>query len=67
MGYHMIVVKEPSCKSTDVTSIVTSIVDGSKNVTDVGTELSFVLPSNSTGSFPALFDILEGTYMYMYV
>ena len=62
MGYHMVVVKDPSCKSADVTSIVTSIVRGSKNITDVGTELSYVLPSNSTHSFPQLFETLEGIY-----
>ena len=56
----MIVVKTPSCQSSDVTSIITSLVQGSKNITDVGTELSYVLPSNSTHSFPQLFDTLEG-------
>ena len=55
----MVVVKEPSCVSAQVTSLVTSIVRGSKNVTDVGTELSYVLPSNSSQSFPQLFDALE--------
>ena len=57
----MVVVKEPSCVSDSVVSIVTSLVQGSKKITDVGTELSFVLPSNSTHSFPQLFDTLEGT------
>ena len=58
----MVVVKEPSCNSGDVTNIVTSLVPGSKNITDVGTELSYVLPSNSTHSFPQLFDSLEGGF-----
>ena len=58
----MVVVKEPSCNSGDVTKIVTSLVPGSKNITDVGTELSYVLPSNSTHSFPQLFDSLEGGF-----
>ena len=60
MGYHMVVVKEPSCESAKVNSIVMSLVRDSKNITDVGTELSYVLPSNSAHSFPELFDTLEG-------
>ena len=31
-------------------------------VTDVGAELSFVLPSEAAPYFPALFDTLEGVY-----
>ena len=62
VGYHMVVVKEPSCNSASVNSLVRSLVQGSKNITDVGTELSFVLPSNSSSSFPQLFDTLEGRY-----
>ena len=60
VGYRMIVVKDPSCVSSQVTSLVTSLVDGSKNITDIGTELAYVLPSGSSGSFPQLFDTLDG-------
>ena len=68
----MVVVKEPSCDSAKVNGIVTSLVPGGKNITDVGTELSFILPSNSSEHFPQLFDKLEGKsappiYMYMHV
>ena len=59
----MVVVKKPSCVSAQVTSLITSIVRGSKNVTDVGTELSYILPSNSSQSFPQLFDTLEGEHV----
>ena len=55
----MVVVKEPSCNSAKVNSIVTSLVPGGRNVTDVGTELSYVLPSSDTHNFPTLFDALE--------
>ena len=64
VGYRMIVVKDPSCVSSQVTSLVTSLVDGSKNVTDIGTELAYVLPSGSSGSFPQLFDTLDGWWQH---
>ena len=60
----MVVVKEPSCNSAEVNGIVTSLVPGGKNVTDVGTELSFILPSNSSAHFPQLFERLEGSSIY---
>lgn len=60
VGYRLIVVKDPSCVSSQVTGLVTSLVKGSKNVTDIGTELSYVLPSGSSHSFPQLFDSLDG-------
>ena len=57
----MVIVKEPSCVSSKVTDIVTSLVQGGKNVTDVGAEVSYVLPLKSSQSFPRLFDTLEGS------
>ena len=36
-----------------------SFVPEAEQVTDVGAELSFILPSSSTPSFPNLFDRLE--------
>ena len=62
MGYHMVVVKEPSCDTAQVTGLVTSLVPGGKNITDVGAELSYVLPSNETENFPQLFETLECEY-----
>ena len=56
----MVIVKEPSCDSAKVTDTVTSLVRGGKNVTDVGAELSYMLPLQSSQSFPTLFDTLEG-------
>ena len=62
VGYHMTLVKEQQCDSAQVTDMVLSIVRGAEQVTDVGAELSFVLPSNSTPQFPDLFKTLEGTF-----
>ena len=42
-----------------VCDLVLGKVPGSQVVTDVGAELSFILPSTATHHFPALFDSLE--------
>ena len=52
-------VKEPGCDSKIVTNLVTSTVERAEQVTDVGAELSFILPSSSVSQFPDLFDILD--------
>ena len=54
-----------------VCDLVLGKVPGSQVVTDVGAELSFILPSTATHHFPPLFDTLEGgttvsSYMYTY-
>ena len=43
-----------------VCDLVLGKVPGSQVVTDVGAELSFILPSTATHHFPSLFDTLEG-------
>ena len=55
----MTLVKEPKCDSAQVTHIVQSVVNEAEQVTDVGAELSFVLPSSATAHFPELFDTLQ--------
>ena len=52
-------VKEAECDSMAVTNLVTGTVAGAEQVTDVGAELSFILPSSSINQFPDLFDILD--------
>ncbi len=61
VGYHMVVVKGSECDSAKVSQLVKSHVPGAQQVTDVGAELSFVLPSTSSAEFPGLFDAIEGT------
>lgn len=58
----MTVVKEPTCISSQVEELVCSFVPAAKQVTDVGAELSFILPSAATAKFPELFDSLDGMY-----
>ena len=61
IGYHMTMVKEPHCDSEAITDLVERMVTGAKQETDVGAELSFILPSQSSHQFPQLFDTLDGT------
>ena len=59
VGYHMTMVKSSKCDSGLVTGLVKDTVSGAEQVTDVGAELSFLLPSQSAQQFPDLFDILD--------
>ena len=43
-----------------MSDLVLDKVPGSQVATDVGAELSFILPSSATHHFPPLFDTLEG-------
>ena len=55
----MTVVKKNSCDSSKIEKLMKSLVPKAKQVTDVGAELSYILPSSATPSFPKLFDRLE--------
>ena len=59
VGYHLTLVKEASCDSSRVERLFKSFIIDAKKVTDIGAELSFILPSSSTPLFPNLFDRLE--------
>ena len=56
----MTIVKKAGCDSPAVADLVQQVVTGSKQVTDVGAELSFVLPSSSVERFSPLFSYLDG-------
>ena len=56
----MTMVKEASCDSHQVTDLVLRSVDGAQQTTDVGAELTFILPSAYTHQFPAMFEQLDG-------
>ena len=56
----MTVVKEASCDSHQVAELVLRSVEGAQWTTDVGAELSFILPSACTNQFPTMFEQLEG-------
>ena len=66
VGYHMTIVKEPSCVSSEVERLVKSFVPSAEMVTNVGAELSFILPSCAVTQFPLLFDEMECEFFLMY-
>ena len=59
VGYHLTIVKDDSCDPSQVERAVKSVVSDAEKSTDVGAELSYILPSSATGSFPQLFEKLE--------
>lgn len=59
MGYHLTVAKNRSCDSARVEQLVKSFIPEAEQVTDIGAELSFILPASSAPSFPTLFSRLD--------
>lgn len=55
----MTIVKGEFCDPSRVENAVKSVVPGAEQATDVGAELSYILPSSFIPSFPELFDTLE--------
>ena len=60
VGYHLTVVKDEKCDSDAVSELVKGTIPGSEVGTDVGAELSFILPAQSSHLFPGLFDTFNG-------
>ncbi|XP_072125690.1 phospholipid-transporting ATPase ABCA3 [Mobula birostris] len=58
-GYRMVIVKEPHCNTVNISRLVQSFVPGATQLTNVGAELSFLLPNEYTVRFEALFSELE--------
>lgn len=55
----MILVKEPKCNVEQVSATVKKYVKNAEQESNIGAELSFRLPHDSTATFPALFDDLD--------
>ncbi|XP_036605129.1 ATP-binding cassette sub-family A member 3-like [Trichosurus vulpecula] len=58
-GYHMIIVKELHCDAEEIRQIVLQYVPNATLNSDLGAELSFILPKESTNRFEVLFTELE--------
>lgn len=58
-GYHMTVVKDPSCDVMRVTEVIQSYVPLAEMENNVGAELSYILPHESSGKFEEMFSDLE--------
>ncbi|CAG0896162.1 unnamed protein product [Darwinula stevensoni] len=58
-GYHMVAVKEPWCDVSRVTEVIQRHVPDGSLDQNVGAELTFLLPDNSSPRFPSMFTELE--------
>ena len=59
MGYHLTLVKRESCDEDAISNLVKSHVPKAEIISAVGTEIQFVLTSESSQNFEALFSELE--------
>ncbi|ESO83918.1 hypothetical protein LOTGIDRAFT_229502 [Lottia gigantea] len=58
-GYHMVVVKQAKCNVSKLTEVVKRFVPTATIESNVGAELSYILPQESSSSFEALFTELQ--------
>uniref|UniRef100_E9PWH4 ATP-binding cassette, sub-family A member 15 n=1 Tax=Mus musculus TaxID=10090 RepID=E9PWH4_MOUSE len=59
VGSHLVMVKEPYCDIAEISKLIHSYVPTATLETNVGNELSFILPKEYTHRFEALFTALE--------
>ncbi|KAG7392080.1 hypothetical protein PHYPSEUDO_002304 [Phytophthora pseudosyringae] len=68
-GYNFTLVKssDPTapCKETQLQSLITNRVPAAKVLSNVGAEIAFQLPLDSTASFPQLFEELDEKLRYL--
>ena len=60
VGYHLTMEKGEQCESKSVTKYLKEKIPTVKLNSDVGRELSYLLPKNEIGKFPNLFKYMEG-------
>ncbi|XP_070561206.1 phospholipid-transporting ATPase ABCA3-like isoform X2 [Ptychodera flava] len=61
VGYHMTLVKTPECKKESLDKLIKNEVPDAECTSDVGRELSYTLPKESTAKFKDMFQTLEGS------
>ncbi|XP_022091487.1 ATP-binding cassette sub-family A member 3-like [Acanthaster planci] len=59
VGYHMVMVKSPQCDVAKVSNLIHSYIPSAALESDVGAELSFILPNEASDKFEGLFTELE--------
>jgi len=59
VGYHLYIVKNPSCVAENISQAIKVHVPEVQLESNVGAELSFVLPKTQSANFEALFTDLE--------
>ena len=65
VGYRLTLVKAADCKVVETSSLVYNHVQNAKLVSDVGAELAFILPSQSSSGFERLFTELESKLLHV--
>eukprot|EP00042_Codosiga_hollandica_P058831 m.893246 g.893246 ORF g.893246 m.893246 type:complete len:1835 (+) comp59976_c0_seq1:204-5708(+) len=58
-GYHLTLVKTASTRSAEITKTIKSFVPDASCVSDVGTELAYILPTEDLPAFPSLFQYFD--------
>ncbi|XP_070193926.1 phospholipid-transporting ATPase ABCA3-like [Littorina saxatilis] len=61
-GYHLVMVKGPQCDVAKVTEVVQREVTGAQLESEVGAELSYLLPKGEVGKFAQLFGVVESQF-----
>jgi len=59
VGYHLYIVKNPSCQADNILEAIKIHVPEVQLESNVGAELSFVLPKEQSAQFEQLFGYLE--------
>ncbi|XP_067683953.1 phospholipid-transporting ATPase ABCA3-like [Haliotis asinina] len=58
-GYHLVIVKEPTCDVPSVTAVVQQHVPTAVLESEINAELSYLLPDDQSANFAALFTEIE--------
>ena len=58
-GYHLVMVKDKTCDVSKVTSVIQQFVPTAKQESDIGAELSYLLPFDQSPHFQSLFLAIE--------
>lgn len=61
-GYHLVIVKAQDCDVDVVTHAVQGVISNIKLESEVGAELSYLLPEDQSSKFSALFEMIETHY-----
>ena len=61
MGYHLTLIKKESCDQDAITNLIKGHVPTAEMISAVGAEIQFVLSSENSQKFEALFLELEST------
>ena len=59
VGYHMALVKTKDCKPEIVNKVIHDIIPSAKLESNIGAEMSYVLPKEKSAKFSELFSLFE--------